>query len=148
MVEEDGNTIVHALHVDDCAEAYVALAQSKREVVAGQCYSISSRRFETVNEVLNALVKEYGIPGGVKYVEREGAPGPRAKLLGFSQYVGSEKLRKDTGWTDKRKLFSEGINQYRVAYEAAVERGGERLSMMMKKVAGRITSQKSLHTVY
>lgn len=138
VVEEDGNTIVHALHVDDCAEAYVALAEAKREAVAGQCYNISSRRFETVDEVLNALVKEYGIPGGVKYVKREGAPGPRAKLLGFSQYVGSEKLRRDTGWTDKRKLFSEGIKQYRVAYEAAVERGDERLSMMVQKVAGRI----------
>ncbi|KUJ14889.1 NAD(P)-binding protein [Mollisia scopiformis] len=142
VVEEDGMTILHALHVDDCADAYVALAECERGVVAGQCYNISSRRFETLDEILNALVKEYGIEGGVRYVKREGPPGPKAKLLGFSQWVGSEKLRRDTGWTDKRLLFSEGVKQYRVAYEAAVERGDERLAKLMKKVAGRHPGQK------
>ncbi|KAH8586966.1 hypothetical protein B0O99DRAFT_643117 [Bisporella sp. PMI_857] len=142
VVEEDGMTILHAIHVDDCADAYVALSECKREIVAGQCYNISNRKYETLEEILRALVEEYRIEGGVKYVKREGGPGPRAKLLGFSQWVGSEKLRRDTGWKDKRMLFSEGIKQYRIAYEAAVERGDEGLARVMKKVAGRITSQK------
>jgi nucleoside-diphosphate-sugar epimerase len=142
VVEEDGLTILHAVHVDDCADAYVALAECKREVVAGQCYNISAGKFETLEAVLSALVEEYGIEGGVKYVKREGGPGPRAKLLGFSQWVGSEKLRRDTGWKDKRMLFSEGIKQYRIAYEAAVETGDEGLARVMKKVAARNASQK------
>lgn len=142
VVEEDGMTILHAIHVDDCADAYVALSECKREVVAGQCYNISARKFETLEEVLKALVEEYGVEGGVKYVKKEGRPGPRAKLLGFSQWVGSEKLRRDTGWKDKRMLFSEGIKQYRIAYEAAVERGDEGLARVIKKVAGRKSNQK------
>lgn len=140
VVEEDGKTILHATHVDDCAEAYVALAECKREVVAGQCYNISGRRFQTLEEVVRALAEEYEVDGGVKYVRREG--GPRSKLLGYSQWVGSEKLRKDTGWEDKRFLFSEGIKQYRIAYEAAVARGDEGLTKMIKKVTKRNLTQK------
>lgn len=45
-------------------------------------------------------------------------------LLGFSQWVGSEKLRKDTEWCDRRQLFSKGIHIYRLAYEVAIKRGG------------------------
>jgi hypothetical protein len=54
-------------------------------------------------------------------------------LMGFSQWVGSEKLRRDTGWTDRRMVFSEGIEQYRIAYEAAVEKGDEGLAKIPKK---------------
>jgi hypothetical protein len=39
-------------------------------------------------------------------------------------------------------LFSEGIKQYRIAYEAAVDRGDEGLAKMMKRFAASITSQK------
>ena len=34
--------------------------------------------------------------------------------------VGSEKLRKDTGWKNRRQSFSKGLRIYRKAYEAAV----------------------------
>ena len=34
--------------------------------------------------------------------------------------MGSEKLRKDTGWKPRRQLFSEGLRIYRKAYEADV----------------------------
>lgn len=55
--------------MDDCAEAYVQLAEfPDRKVVKGQCYNISSHRFETLDELAQALVKEYDIPGGVKYL--------------------------------------------------------------------------------
>jgi hypothetical protein len=47
--------------------------------------------------------------------------------VGWSQWVGSPKLRADTGWTDKRMLFSEGIQQYRLGYEAAKELGFEKV---------------------
>lgn len=60
-------TIMHATHVDDCAEAYVALAEhADRAQVAGQCYNISGRRFETFEEVADALVLDYGTKGGVE----------------------------------------------------------------------------------
>jgi len=63
-------------------------------------------------------------------------------LMGFSQWVGSEKLRRDTGWRDRRILFSEGIRQYRGAYEAAVERGDEGLKKMMRRFEALTAGQK------
>ena len=46
-------------------------------------------------------------------------------MVGFCQWVGSEKLRKDVGWSDRRVLFSEDLSAYRGAYEAAVAQGHE-----------------------
>lgn len=141
ILEEDPKTILHAIHVDDCAEAYVSIAKAKREVVAGQCYNISSRRYETTGEILSALVKEYDIKNGIKHVGNNGIAGPREKLLGYSQWVSSDKLRSDTGWTDKRLLFSEGIKQYRLAYEAALKSGDEKITRLIQKVLGRTNQQ-------
>jgi hypothetical protein len=59
-------------------------------------------------------VNEYRIEQGMKFVKMEGRMGPRAVLMGFSQWVGSGKVRRDTGWRDRRMLFSEGIVGYRI----------------------------------
>jgi len=127
---EHPKTMLHALHVDSCGEAYVALAEHPdRNLVKGQCYNISSYRFETLEEIAEALAKEYEIEGGVKFLGNRdgGEEGPEVKvsgmLFGFSQWTGSEKLRRDTGWRDQRILFSRGLRQYRIAYEAAREEG-------------------------
>lgn len=61
-LNEHPQTILHAMHVDDCGDAYVALAQDGvREKVCGECFNISSWRFETLEELANSLVREYGI---------------------------------------------------------------------------------------
>jgi nucleoside-diphosphate-sugar epimerase len=62
-VSEDEMTVLHAMHVDDCAEAYVKLAKSEREIVAGQCYNVSARKYKTLKDMLKALVKEHKIEG-------------------------------------------------------------------------------------
>lgn len=118
----DPKSIMHGTHVDDCAEAYVAIAEADRSTVKGQCYNISGRRYETLEEVANALVEEYKIRGGVRYlpVKRDTGVDVVQMLIGFSQWVGSEKLRNHVGWRDKRQLFSEAVHTYRKAYEAAV----------------------------
>lgn len=115
-------SIMHGTHVDDCAEAYVTVAEADRGTVKGQCYNISGRRYETLEEVANALVEEYKIEGGVEYLPEKKSTGVDVvqMLIGFSQWVGSEKLRRDIGWRDKRQLFSEAVHTYRKAYEAAV----------------------------
>ncbi|KAH8432953.1 NAD-dependent epimerase/dehydratase family protein [Aspergillus melleus] len=119
-------SVVHGTHVDDCADAYVAIAESDRAVVKGQIYNISGWRFETLKEVGEALVREYDLEG-VRYEppDTEGFVGFDVVgiLTGFSQWVGSEKLRREVGWRDKRQLFSVGIKGYRVAYEQAVRDG-------------------------
>lgn len=117
----DPNSIMHGTHVDDCAEAYVAIAEhADRNTVKGQCYNISGGRYETLLEVADALVEEYRIKGGVKYVPEKAKMDVVQMLIGFSQWVGSEKLRRDVGWRDKRQPFSEAVHTYRMAYEAAV----------------------------
>lgn len=125
-IAADPNSIMHGTHVGDVAEAYVALAEAPRERVAGHCYNISSQQYETTQTIANALAKEYGL----KRVEFVSAPPaqPDKKgfdvvglLFGFSQWVGSEKIRRDIGWTDRRPTFSKGLHVYRRAYEEAAK---------------------------
>ena len=87
-IAADRNTIMPATHVDDCAEAYVAIAEADREVVKGQCHNISGDRYETLEEVVNALVKEVQIAGGVKFLFPwvETQPDSLQTVLGFSQW--------------------------------------------------------------
>lgn len=139
------DSIVHSMHVDDCGDAYVAIASHPQlEEVAGQIFNISARRYETVDEVGGALVVEYGISGGLKYVDKkeldEGeSPWPPG-LVDFPQWTGSEKLRRITGWRDHRPLFSEAIHVYRVAYEAAQSAGHENIDKVGKLL------ETALHT--
>lgn len=121
----DPNAIVHAMHVDDCGEAYVALAEyADRGKVGGQAFNISAHSYETSEAVWKALQREYGIDGQVEFVRPEDAkeqtPPSLAFIFGYSQWVSSEKIRALTGWSDKRMLFGENISVYRKAYEAAV----------------------------
>ena len=119
----DPKSIMHGTHVDDCAEAYVAIAEHvDRDLVKGQCYNVSGHRYETLEEVANSLAQDYKIEGGVKYSPEKAKMGPDVvqMLIGFSQWVGSEKLRRDVGWRDRRRPFSEAVHTYRLVYEAAV----------------------------
>ncbi|KAB8234932.1 NAD-dependent epimerase/dehydratase family protein [Aspergillus alliaceus] len=133
------SSICHALHVDDCGDAYVAIAgHARREEVEGQIFNISSRRYETIDEIAKALVMEYGITAGLKYVELESLtlaenPWPPA-LIDFPQWTGSAKLRTVTGWKDVRPLFTEALHTYRLAYEAAAVAGHENIEKMKERV--------------
>lgn len=122
--------IFHCMHVDDCGDAYVALASHPdRAAVGGQVFNISAGRYETVDVVARALAAEYGIAAGLKYVDpADLAPGQNPwppLLINFPQWVGSDKVRRLTGWSDRRPLFAEGLHVYRLAYEAAKAGGHE-----------------------
>jgi nucleoside-diphosphate-sugar epimerase len=132
-------SICHSLHVDDCGDAYVAIAaHPQREDVEGQVFNISARRYETVADIAKALEAEYGLKAGTKYANpAELAPGENpwpAMLIDFPQWTGSNKLRNITGWQDLRPLFSEGIHTYRVAYEAAEAQGHENIWKIKERV--------------
>lgn len=137
VVPVSPDSIVHSMHVDDCGDAFVAIAAHPRlEDVSGQVFNISARRYETVDEVGRALAAEYNISKGLKYVDKRDlgageSPWP-AGLLDFPQWTGSEKLRSVTGWKDHRPLFSEAIHVYRVAYEAAQSAGHENIQKVGK----------------
>ncbi|KAK1974599.1 NAD dependent epimerase/dehydratase [Colletotrichum cereale] len=126
------NTIVHALHVDDCAEAYVAIAaHPNRAEVEGQAFNISAQRYETVDEVSRALAAEYEISKGLHYVEpsslEEGEDPWPPGIISFPQWTDSTKLTRLTGWKHRRPLFSESIHVYRLAYEASKAAGHENI---------------------
>jgi len=140
------DTIMHSTHVDDCAEAYVLLAEHKtRQQVAGQCFNIAGRQYETLSEIASALAEAYGMPGGVEFVSPMQASVPVALMLGlsFSQWVGSDRIRSLTRWQDKRPLLTEDPNLYKMAYEAALERGDEtiqRVRTVFQKRADQVQS--------
>ncbi|KAK0638245.1 hypothetical protein DIS24_g10035 [Lasiodiplodia hormozganensis] len=142
-------TVMHGLHVDDCADAYVAVAvtalfggEEKRRGVVGQAFNISGRRYETLEEVGTALAKEYGFAGGAEFgvdpaVLPEGVdPKGSHFIFGWSQWVGSQKIREATGWSDWRPLFSENVHAYRLAYEAAREGADENVERIRQRMAG------------
>lgn len=133
------NVPMHAAHVDDCAEAYVALAEHKdRPAVAGQAFNISAFRYETVQEIGTALAKAYNFADGVKFLKAEEAGEwfPQSLLFAFNfpQWVDSEKIRSLTGWTDKRMLFSDNVAAHRLAYEAEEAKGHDNIRLIRERM--------------
>lgn len=134
--------ILHCMHVDDCGDAYVAIAaHADRAAVAGQVFNISAREYETIDGVGEALVAEYGIARGLEFVEPEALAGRNPwppLLVNFPQWTGSEKLRALTGWRDHRPLFTEALHLYRLAYEAAKGTGHESV-VKVNKLLSRLS---------
>ncbi|TGJ85693.1 hypothetical protein E0Z10_g3043 [Xylaria hypoxylon] len=133
--------IYHSCHVDDCADAYVALAEHPvREQVNGECFNISAHRYETVSDIMAALSAEYGIRNGIIASPLAEVKNPELHvlepLLGYTQWVDSAKIRKLTGWMDRRPLFSENLPVYRRAYEAAARAGDAGVASIRDRVAG------------
>ncbi|KAI0882371.1 NAD(P)-binding protein [Annulohypoxylon maeteangense] len=125
----DFNTILHGCHIDDCAEAYLALAEhADRAAVVKQCFNISAHRYDTLSNIAKALEVEYSLKGGVVEISPAHANAVVSSLnlvLGYTQFVDSTKIRRLTGWTDRRMLLSENLHVYRMAYEEAARRGHE-----------------------
>ncbi|KAG9251797.1 uncharacterized protein F5Z01DRAFT_266838 [Emericellopsis atlantica] len=135
----DPRTPMHACHVDDCAEAYISLAEhAPRTAVANQVYNISAHRYETVGEIGGALAAAYGFPDGATFPQDGGDwfPSRLYVMFNFPQWVGSDKIRKVTGWTDKRALFQEDIGVFRAAYEAEKARGHENIAKSSQRLHG------------
>ncbi|EXJ73266.1 uncharacterized protein A1O5_03026 [Cladophialophora psammophila CBS 110553] len=142
----DPNVILHGTHVEDVAAAYLTLATAPRQLVAGQVYNISGHRYETLSEIVPAIEKSHGIQ--VRF--RDFRPQDEEtfglyvlSLFTFPQWVGSEKLRKDTGWVDKMPLFHQGYEVYRGAYEAAMSEDPEQVERMFgRKARGTLQARQ------
>ncbi|KAI1371854.1 NAD(P)-binding protein [Hypoxylon crocopeplum] len=132
----DFNTIMHGCHIDDCAEAYLALAEHPdRCAVAGECFNISAHRYDTLGSLAKALEVEYGLRGGVVPASSADSMAPFTDVvLGYSQWVDSTKIRQLTGWADKRMLLSENLHAYRMAYEEAARRGHEGVQRVKEQI--------------
>jgi nucleoside-diphosphate-sugar epimerase len=112
--------IMHSLHVDDCGDAYVSLAEHpRRDEVVGHAFNISNARYETAQQIGDALARAYGLTLAFEAPTGDGQIGRGVhSLANFWQWVGSAKLRELTGWTECRPTFVQGIDEYRLAYEA------------------------------
>ena len=116
----DPDAVMHSCHVDDCADAYVALAEHPdRSAIANQAYNISNQRYETAREVGEALAHCYGLDLAFEVPAHEYAPGEVYWLFNYWQWVGSDKIRAATAWHERRATSANCIDQYRVAYEAS-----------------------------
>ncbi|KAF3767223.1 NAD(P)-binding protein [Cryphonectria parasitica EP155] len=145
LLTSQPDSICHCMHVDDCADAYVAIAAHPRRAdVEGQVFNISARRYETVDELGKALVAEYKITQGIRYVDAASLAAEEnpwtPMIIDFPQWTGSEKLRRVTGWTDYRPLFTEALHVYRLAYEAAKEAGHENVVKVKQLVESLFTT--------
>ncbi|KAF2152941.1 NAD(P)-binding protein [Myriangium duriaei CBS 260.36] len=146
-VSADPEAIMHALHVDDCAEAYVTLATfADRSAIVGQAFNISSARYETAAEVCGALAHEYGFAGGVEFVHEKSSgalhfPKWLKFVVNYSQWVDSAKIRHATGWRDVRIAFSKDIQVYRRSYEANRGLAHSNAEAVQKRLEGKLTIQ-------
>ncbi|KAI0895643.1 NAD(P)-binding protein [Annulohypoxylon nitens] len=145
-LSQNFNTILHGCHIDDCAEAYLALAEhADRAAVAGQCFNISAHKYDTLSSIAKALEVEYGLNGGVVGISPADATSAGSSLdlvLGYTQWVDSTKIRRLTGWTDGRMLLSENLHVYRMAYEEAAKRGHEGVLRIKERMSGILSSVK------
>ena len=119
----DPNTIAHSVHVDDCGEAYVALAEHpNRGDVAGQVFNMSAgQRYETMQQIADAATKTIGLEHPIKCIPSPAADTITAMFFNWSQWVGSEKIRELTGWKDARPMFAEDLDLYVKEYKEAKE---------------------------
>lgn len=133
----DPRSIMHGTHGDDVASAYVAIATSHRDVVTGQTFNISSHRYETAGEVGAQIEMSYGLK--VKWTEFPSFSDPGINfihfLFGFSQWVDSSKLRRLTGWTDKKPLFTEMFGTYRLSYEEYLRSSDSQVTKLNARIA-------------
>lgn len=132
----DPRSIMHGTHGDDVAFAYVSIATSPRAVVTGQIFNISSHRYETAGEVGAQIEKSYGLK--VKWSGFPSFDGPGIDLVdflfGFSQWVDSEKIRRLTGWTDKKPLFTEMFETYRLSFEEYLRVSDDKVTKLQARV--------------
>jgi nucleoside-diphosphate-sugar epimerase len=126
LLKADPDAIMHSLHVDDCGDAYVALAEHpRREDIIQQAFNISNPMYERARQVGEALARSYGLALEFEVPERV-APmsGDVHSLANFWQWVGSDRIRAVTGWETQRPTFVDGIGEYRIAYEARIQAKG------------------------
>jgi len=120
MLPGDPRTIMHSINVDDCGEAYLAIAECQyRKQIAGEVFNISpGQKYETLSQIGSALEKACQLKDGVECAPQQLSHAN--VVFAWSQWVDSEKLRKLTGWKDTRPMFAEDMGRYRMEFEEAV----------------------------
>ena len=116
----DEHTVWHGAHVDDIARAYDALAtRSPPSKLHGEIFGASNNNFDTFGQLIPAISKAYG--GHHRIIYKPPQKGRTLQeTMAFSQAMGCHKIRRETGWRPKKLGFIEGLEVYKVAFDAAL----------------------------
>jgi nucleoside-diphosphate-sugar epimerase len=108
-------TVWHGVHIDDVADAYARIA-NLGEKAHGKKYNVAGDKYETIDEILKALVKHFGNKHEIVYVDPEN----KEAYLGLrvSIWVNSDKIRRELGWAPRKASFTDGIEEYVSAWRA------------------------------
>lgn len=114
----DGRNRWALVHVEDLADAYVRLAESRlnREV-----FNITDRSRATVNEMAEAVVHATGGKAKITRVplaEATKQMGAFAECLTLNQHVDSRKAVRLLGWQPKHGGFADSVQTYYQAWKA------------------------------
>ncbi|MCJ1327049.1 hypothetical protein MMC10_003715 [Thelotrema lepadinum] len=116
------DVIWHGVHVDDVAAAYFAVATKMGAKEAnGKVFTVANDEYDTFRELAEGVARAYGgkrIEYGVVPEKGDMLLG----LMGFSQALKSERLRSLTGWRPEHIGFLEGLEVYKAAFDAALEK--------------------------
>jgi len=105
-------SVIHGVHIDDLAQAYVLAAQ-KPELVNRQKFNVAGDKYDTFDEVLKAISKEFG---GKHKIEYGGGKGD-TPALSVSQWMVTDKIKRVLGWKPVKPSFTDGIKEYVAAWE-------------------------------
>lgn len=138
----DEHAVWHGCHVDDIARAYDALAtRSPRSKLHGEIFGASNNNFETLGQLIPAISKAYG--GHHKIIYKPVQKGRTLQeTMAFSQAMGCKKIRYETGWRPKKMGFIEGLEVYKVAFDAALESKDPAVI----KIAQALTAEKEFES--
>ena len=124
VVPGDGLNLIHLVHVDDLAEAFLAAAFGDR--VVGESYTIASPDLITTSGFVHAIGKVMDVKADIVNVE----PAEYESLghdfypyeWNASQYYSTEKARRDLDWAPRYDM-REGLEMtYRWWVESGLDR--------------------------
>ena len=97
-----GQSIREFLYIEDAVEGYLSLIENI-ESVEGQAFNIGSGEIVTIEELVNMILNKINNKISIKYLEKDF---PEIS----HQYLDSNKIMTQTGWSPKTKL-SEGLDK-------------------------------------
>ncbi len=103
IVPGDGLNLIHLVHVDDLAEAFLAAAD--RDGVVGEAYTIASPDLITTAGYVHIIADVMGVNADIVNVEPAKYEALGQEFYPYewkaSQYYSTDKAHRDLGWTPR-----------------------------------------------
>jgi len=100
LIPGNGATLIHYVHVDDVARAYLTAAGRKE--VLGQIYNIAGDEAITIDGYIDAIARAVGVPARKVYLEPQVVRGLKRPIFFFrwerSSLYDASKAKRDFGY--------------------------------------------------